>query len=100
MKNVSIYHTIKVNEDFNTAANQLFELIKARQLREPNKERHLYLDIEGERGSTDRDMLELQSRFIPEMIVPYVTEIHMPLGNIKNKHQDNNLPESLTITEV
>ncbi|ANV90022.1 hypothetical protein AWQ24_04920 [Picosynechococcus sp. PCC 8807] len=45
-------------------------------------------------------MYELQRHFLMDFLSPYFTEIHMPLGVIKNKKgQKNNVPEKIEIFE-
>jgi hypothetical protein len=49
-KAVAIYHLVFSHEDFETAANHLFELVKNAQKQCPNQNRILFLDIEGHRN--------------------------------------------------
>lgn len=61
-KAIALYHRIMKRENFETAAQDLFQLLVNAQKREPNKPRILYVDIDGHRngaGGFDRDMLEL-----------------------------------------
>ena len=48
-KKIAIYHLVNKEENFIDAANDLFKLTRSAQIKEPNKERILYLDIEGHR---------------------------------------------------
>ena len=100
-KKVSISHVVFANETFPMAARTLYKLIYTAQQNMPNQSRVLYLDIEGHRnqaGGFDHDMLELQMNFMFDMIMPYLSEVHMPLGEFENKKlQRNDMPEELGI---
>jgi hypothetical protein len=98
---VAIYHVVYAHEGFDDAATKIFTMVKQAQARDPGKGRALYLDIEGHRNSADgfdRDMLELQQHFLLEFLMPYLTELHAPLYQIRNPNeQQNDLPDSLEI---
>ena len=103
---IAIYHVVYANEDFEKSAAILFELIADAQKRWPGKPRHLYLDIEGHRnpaGGFDRDMYELQSKFMYEVLAQYLTTMHTPLLDAGNKAaridrpQNNDIPYGLRI---
>lgn len=99
-KGIAIYHCIKKYEDFNRAANNLFNLVKEAKEKYPERKIGVYIDIEGHKtreGAFDEDMFELQSYFIMEQIYPYVSEIHEPLAEIKNNNPKNNIPKQLLI---
>lgn len=84
-------------ENFEAAAKDLFRLLAETQKTHPDKARVLYLDIDGHRneaGGFDADMLELQKDFCIGFLLPYFTEIHMPLGSFGNaKGQENQVPD-------
>jgi hypothetical protein len=102
-KGVAIYHVVFCEEDFATAAGQIFALVRAAQEKQPNKKRYLFLDIEGHRtrkGGFDKDMFELQRHFLLGFMLQYMSEIHMPLIGVRsNKAQVNDLPETLQIVD-
>jgi hypothetical protein len=102
-RGVAIYHIIFPEEDFSTSARQLFELVRSAQEKEPNKRRHLILDIQGhrtEQGGFDHAAFELQRQFLLGFMFQYLTELHMPLISVrKNKAQSNDIPDSLDIVE-
>ena len=102
-KAVMIYHVVLPKEDFQTSAKHLFSLIKSAQVREPNRKRCLFLDIEGHRttkGGFDNDMFELQQNFLLGFMFRWISELHMPLIHIRNnKAQANDLPSSLEFIE-
>lgn len=98
----AVYHRIYAREDYETAAEMLWELTRDAVRRTPGKPRGLYLDIDGHRnaaGGFDRDMLELQTAFIQGRLAQYFTEIHMPLLSETGKHwrslekQRDDIPE-------
>lgn len=88
-------------ENFETAAKDLFNLLKSAQIKFPNTSRILYVDIDDHRnkaGGFDSDMLELQKDFGIGFLGKYFTEIHFPLGTFENtKPQCNDIPDELTI---
>jgi Restriction endonuclease len=62
-KVIAIYHEVYQHEDFETSAKMVFNLLKNAQTKFPDRERYLYMDIEGhknEKCGYDLDMLELQ----------------------------------------
>jgi hypothetical protein len=65
--------------------------------------RRLFLDIEGHRtsaGGFDADMRELQHEFLVGVLAPFLSEVHGPLGILKNpRTQDDDLPDELTIRD-
>lgn len=100
-KAVAIYHRIMRRENFETAAKDLFRLLAEAQKKEPGRKRVLYLDIDGHKnqaGGFDEDMFELQRHFIVEFLLPYFSEVHIPLGSFVNKEeQRNDIPDQLDI---
>lgn len=96
-KAVAIYHRIMRRENFETAAKDLFRLLAEAQKKEPGRKRVLYLDIDGHKnqaGGFDEDMFELQRHFIVEFLLPYFSEVHIPLGSFVNKEeQRNDIPD-------
>ena len=102
-KGVALYHAVFEEENFEDSVYHIHRLLKSAQDTSPNKKRFLYIDIYGHRNETggfDHDMYELQRYFLLGFIAPYLTEIHLPLGVIKNKKvQKNNVPETIEIIE-
>ncbi len=100
---VAIYHVVYSHEDFNHAAQALFELVQKAQRLRPGQQRKLFLDIDGHRnsqGGFDADMLELQQEFLIGFLGHFLSEIHGPLVSVKNpKPQDNDVPETLAIDD-
>src|ERR1051326_7928284 len=96
-KFIAIYHLVFANENFDTAAKHIYELITHAQKLSPGQKRILYLDIEGHRNDSsgfDHDMFKLQKNFLIGFMMPYLTEIVMPLMHINNTRlQKNDLPD-------
>ena len=101
-KGVALYHVVFENENFETSAQMLFDLIRQAQNKNPDVPRYLYLDIEGHRnkeGGFDKDMFELQTHFILGFLMKYISEVYLPLGSVINKApQENDVPDMLKIT--
>lgn len=102
-KKILLYHAVFEEENFEDSVWHIHTLVKSAQEQNPNQRRFLFLDIDGhknENGGFDRDMYELQRHFLLGFLAPYLTEIHMPLGIIKNKKaQRNDVPEKIEIFE-
>lgn len=99
---INIYHNILAEENFEESAKTIFNLVK-KSIKSDNinKKRVLFLDIEGhvnKNNNYDHDMSELQIMFIPNMILPFVSEVYMPLFSIKNdRPQKNDIPPNISI---
>lgn len=67
MQNVKcIYHRVMKRENFEKAANDIYDLLVEAQKKYPDSPRVLYLDIDSHRNSEngfDKDMMELQKDF-------------------------------------
>jgi hypothetical protein len=102
-KPVAIYHRVFENEDFTVAATQIYELVRRTQVRYPNARRVLFLDIDGhrnEKGGWDHDMWELQRHFLLPFMMPFLSELHIPLLTVgNNRCQRNDLVERLDIMD-
>jgi hypothetical protein len=99
--NVALYHVVYPYEDFEEAARALFAIVKKAAQQLPGAPRVLYLDVEGHRndeGGLDADAFELVSHFLFQMLMPYLTEAHTPLGAYRNPAQSDDIPEELQIT--
>lgn len=97
----AIYHRIMKHENFEKAANDLVNLVSIAEKKHPGEPRILYLDIEGHRnknGGFDDDMIEIQQKFGIEFLLPFFTEVHFPLIEVKNSGvQRNDVPDGLEI---
>ena len=100
---IAIYHVVYKDEDFEKSACILMDLIAEAQKTAPGKKRILFLDIDGHRNSDgvfDRDMFELQSKYILSFLAPYLSEIYLPLGHMKNNNlQNNDVPDKVLIQD-
>ena len=101
---VALYHRIMRRENFEKAAKDLFDLLKTAQIKTPNIDRVLYVDIDGHKnsqGGYDSDMLELQKEFGIGFLGKYFKEVHFPLIEFKNPNpQCNNIPKGLEISST
>ncbi len=98
---VSIYHIVSEEDDFETAAQDIFALMKEAQARFPDWPRVLYLDIQGhvdEQGRFEEDMVELQQEFLIAAMGKFFTALAMPLVSVVNpERQTNELPDELVL---
>ena len=98
-KAIAIYHLVFSHEDFETAADHLFNLVKNAQAQCPNQKRILFLDIEGHRnnkGGFDHDMFELLNEFLVAFLSSFIKEAYTPLSHFINPRlQDNNIPDEI-----
>ena len=101
---VAIYHLVRVDEDFDHAAFNLLQLIRKVQQTHPGKRRILYLDIESHRNATgqfDQDMFELQSKFMSEFLLQFLSRVVMPLATIDNPRPQNDaIPDELNVLSI
>ena len=98
---IVLYHRVMRRENFEKAAKDLFALLKTAQVKNPNIDRILYVDIDGHKnskGGFDHDMLELQKEFGIGLLGKYFSEVHFPLIEFINPHQQcNDIPSRLSI---
>lgn len=96
-----LYHLVYEDEGFETAATMLFDLVHFAAQTAPGKLRRLYLDIKGHRnehGGYNNDRFELQQDFVLGILMPYLSEVHLPLLAGKNSRpQRDDIPDELTI---
>ena len=101
---IAIVHKVLASEDFNRTAQILLVLLNKAQLQHPGKKRCLYLEIEGHRdskGDFDNDMLELQTKFMGDFLLQFLTRVEMPLGAFVNPNPQNNvIPENLSLIKI
>jgi hypothetical protein len=97
----ALYHVVRPDEGFETAAGMLFELVRESERSYPGKPRTLFLDIEGHRnkeGGFDHDMFELQQNYVVGFLMPFLSEARLPLVTVKNSHpQRGDIPDELSI---
>jgi hypothetical protein len=101
---IPIAHRVLAHEDFNRTAQILLVLLVKAQREHPGRKRCLYLEIEGHRnseGGFDHDMFELQSKFMGEFLIQFLTHAESPLGAFQNPNpQNNEIPESLNLIKI
>ena len=99
---VGMHHRIVAGDDFRSAAESIFALLRVAEERHPGGIRSLHLQIEGhegERAGFDADFFEFQQEFMLGAMGQYLTWIEMPLtGKLGNPEpQDNQLPDQLLL---
>ncbi|WNV74344.1 hypothetical protein [Geodermatophilus sp. DSM 44513] len=102
-KVIALYHRVFATEDFDTAADMIFQTVKKAAVEHAGKPRHLYLDIDGHRndaGGFDHDMCELQKHFLIGYLMHWLTELHLPVmqgSAVRNPNQREDLPKHLNV---
>ena len=98
---VALYHVMRAHEDFETTAQALVEVVRYAVREFPGQRRLLYFDVEEHRntaGGFDRDAYQIQQRFLIGFLMPYLSELHIPLGTVVNpKAQRDDIPDELRI---
>jgi len=98
---VSLYHIVEEGDDFETAAQDIFSLLKKAQAEFPDWPRVFYLDIEGhvrDDGRLEEDMVELQQEFLIAAMGKFFTALALPLVSVVNPDdQANDLPDELVL---
>ena len=93
---VHLDYSVTERQNFDQAAFGLLQLLQQAQRDYPNEPRHLHLTIEGHRlpnGAFDPDAFELQSKFLMEFLMGYLTSATIPLSQVRNPHpQKNTIP--------
>jgi hypothetical protein len=101
---IAIAHRVLAHEDFDHTAHILLKLLTNAQRKFPGVKRSLFLEIDGHRNSNggfDDDMLELQSKFMQEFLLQFVTRVVTPLAEFENPEAQNNvIPEELNLIRV
>lgn len=98
---VSLYHVVEAEDDFEAAANDIFDLLAEAQEEFPDWPRVLYLDIENharDDGRLEEDMIELQQEFLIAAMGKFFTALALPLVSVVNPDkQVNDLPDELVL---
>jgi len=98
---VSLYHIVGAEDDFETAAHDLFDLLSEAQEDFPDWPRVLYIDIENhvrDDGRLEEDMIELQQEFLIAAMGKFFTALALPLVSVVNPDsQVNDLPDELRL---
>lgn len=101
-RSVLLEHRVAAEDDFGTAAQAVFALIKEARERHPGALRGLRLSVdghEGERAGFDDDFFEFQQEFLLGALGRFLTWVEMPLtGKLGNPDpQEEDLPDRLRI---
>jgi hypothetical protein len=94
------FYSFRRRKTFAQAANDLLQQLRLIQKKHPNAKRGVFLTIEGHLkpgGGFDRDATELQTRFVANYLMPFMTQICCPLGMVTNDHQRNDIPEDVLL---
>lgn len=98
---VSLYHVVKEGDDFETAAQDIFSMLKEAQDDFPDWPRIFYLDIENHErddGRLAEDMVELQQEFLIAALGKFFTALALPLVAVVNpEEQVNDIPDELVL---
>ena len=98
---VSLYHIVEEEDDFETAAQDIFALAKTAQEEFPDWPRVLYLDIQDhldDQGRFTDDMVELQQEFLIAAMGKFFTALALPIVAVVNPDkQVNDLPGELVL---
>ena len=98
---VSLYHIVEEEDDFETAAQDIFALLKEAQEEFPDWPRVFYLDIEDHTRDDDRleeEMIELQQEFLIAAMGKFFTALALPLVAVVNpEDQVNDIPDELVL---
>lgn len=98
---VSIYHIVRAEDTFESAANAVFARVREAHEKYPGRDRVLYIDIEGHKGAAagfDEDFFEFQQEFLQGFLGPFLRAIAMPLLSVLNpKEQREDLPDLIQI---
>lgn len=100
-KGIALYHVMRADEDFETTADILFQIVRKAALEHPGKPRCLFFDVEGHRnaaGGYDADAYELYSSFIPGYLGQFLTEIPLIRGRARRDGQQEDVPNHLVIS--
>lgn len=101
---IAIAHRVLAHEDFNRTAQILLLLLNRAQRQHPGKKRCLFLEIDGHKNSAgefDHDMFELQTKFMADFLIQFLTRVESPAGVFENPNpQNDTIPESLGLIKV
>ena len=98
---VYLDYIVQERQNFDHAVHCLLQLLQHAQRDYPGEPRHLRLAIEGHRlpnGDFDNEMMELQTKFLADFLMQYLTRATILPCELNNPHpQKNEIPETLSI---
>ncbi|MCR9142135.1 MAG: hypothetical protein NXI24_07770 [bacterium] len=98
---VHILQVVSPDDDFATAANAAFALVREAQAKHPGQSRVFYVDIHGHTGPSsgyEPDFFEFQQEFLQGFLGPFLTAIATPLQSLYNPNpQRDDLPDLIDI---
>jgi hypothetical protein len=101
---IAIAHRVLAHEEFDQTAYILLKLLNNAQRKFPGTNRSLFLEIDGHRkpnGDFDDDMLELQTKFMDEFLLQFLTRVVTPVAEFKNPNPQNDvIPTELHLVRV
>ena len=101
---IAIAHQVHAHEDFNRTAQILLSLLNEAQRQHPGKKRCLFLEIDGHKNSAgefDHDMFELQTKFMTDFLIQFLTRVESPVGVFQNPNpQNDTIPKSLGLIKI
>src|SRR5436309_1176620 len=96
---IAIAHRVLAHENFDRTAHILLKLLNNAQRKFPAAKRSLFLEIDGHRNSNggfDEEILELQSKFMQEFLLQFLTRAVTPLAEFENPNpQIDVIPQEL-----
>ncbi|MET7377987.1 HNH endonuclease signature motif containing protein [Streptomyces sp. NPDC005526] len=100
-KSLLLYHDMAVYENFERCTQRVLELLQKAQLSNPGAPRRLLFRVQGHRhseGGYDHDSWEMIRYFLPNVILPYLTELSTPVYEARNPGRQSNLiPDELRL---
>ena len=98
---VYLDYIVQERQNFDQAVYCLLQLLQHAQRDYPGEPRHLRLAIEGHRlpnGDFDNEMMELQTKFLGDFLMQYLTRATISPCELNNPHpQKNEIPTTLSI---
>jgi hypothetical protein len=98
---IALYEVMKAYETFEDIAEHLHQMIMMAIVKNPGMRRVLYLDVDehrNEAGGFDHDSHELQKEFILGFLMPFLSEVHLPLIAATNPWpQRDDIPQHLQL---
>lgn len=97
---IHLDYSVPERQGFDQAVFGLLQLVQQAQQDYPDEPRHLHLSIEGHRlsnGDFDLDTFELQSKFLMEFLMVYLSSATTAFCEVKNPKPQQNIIPPLSI---